>query len=471
MAGRTLIAAVCVVACSCAGAEAEQPPVAPGPVRLLFAGDVMMGRGVAPVLEADGPAVLEGARFAIGDADLALANLESALAIDAPDEVADRALVGSPDAASVLAAAGFDLLNLANNHTADAGQGSVRQTAAFLEAVGIRPIGLSGVAFESRNGIRIAFLAYDLTHSAAAGEVTHGWDPEQAEEAVAGARSAADIVVVSLHGGVEYLPSPDPALRHAVEAVAAAGADVVWVHGAHVTYPVELITSGGRPTLAAYGLGNFLFDQRQAGTTEGLVVEVLVDGSGIVAYRIGRVEHRDLRVRFVGWELPEGDAVLLGGEWWELTRSVETTLRTAHPPISWPYEGVVEAVDVGDVTGDGRLETVVAFRRPYRERPVNTRFPDVAWIDEDGNTAHLGVYRPEDLSPLWVASGIPHAIDGLAVCDGSLAVRYSEGAGSGAWTWHEFGFAVAPDLTGMALPGCADIDGDGHLDPVARRGM
>jgi hypothetical protein len=101
------------------------------------------------------------------------------------------------------------------------------------------------------------------------------------------------------------------------------------------------------------------------------------------------------------------------------------------------------------------------------------RFPDVEWTDAEGRTAHLGLYRPEDLGPIWVASGLAHPVDDLAVCDGSLAVSYSEAlrrsVASGAWTWNEFGFSVAQDLPGAAVPGCADVDRDGRLDPVLER--
>jgi hypothetical protein len=37
---------------------------------------------------------------------------------------------------------------------------------------------------------------------------------------------------------------------------------------------------------------------------------------------------------------------------------------------------------------------------------------------------------------------------------------------SGAWTWRNKTFAVATDLPGFATPGCADVDGNGFLDPV-----
>jgi poly-gamma-glutamate capsule biosynthesis protein CapA/YwtB (metallophosphatase superfamily) len=484
------ISLVAVLLAACAGQRAatgpqESPSSAASPtVRLLFAGDVMVGRGVAPVLATEGASLFEDVRFVVSSADLASANLESGLADD-PESVAVEGvgLVGAASAAPTLAGAGFDVLSVANNHAGDAGDGAVAATASALEESGIAPVGLAedGVppapVVEVAHGVRVAYLAFDLTRQGPAptpedaGVAT--WDPEVAAAAVRQARSLADIVAVSLHGGVEYLPGPDPALRRASTLVADAGADVVWAHGSHVVYDVEARDAGdGRVSVVAYGLGNFLFDQHRRGTTEGAIVEVLAGEGGVVGYRVGGVEHPEVWPRFTGWQQPTGDAALLDGEWWQLTGPVAVADAAAPAEdVAERHGDDVEAVAAGDVTADGRLEVVVAFRRPYEQRPVQERFPDAIWTDEQGRTAHLGVYRPEDLGPIWVASGLAHPIAEVVVCDGALAVGYGtlnpgDPVLSGAWTWRIHGFAVAPDLPGPATPACADVDGDGYLDPV-----
>ena len=95
-----------------------------------------------------------------------------------------------------------------------------------------------------------------------------------------------DIVVVSLHGGVEYLPSPDP--RMAEIADRPSHGEQTWCGG---TVPRRLsgasLGSGDRTAVVAESLGNFLFDQR--GTMTGrAVLEVMVDRHGVIAYRIGQ---------------------------------------------------------------------------------------------------------------------------------------------------------------------------------------
>jgi hypothetical protein len=59
----------------------------------------------------------------------------------------------------------------------------------------------------------------------------------------------------------------------------------------------------------------------------------------------------------------------------------------------------------------------------------------------------------------------------LAPCDGALAVAYSTlndptVVATGAWRWGGFGFVPLPDLPGAGTPACADVDGDGLLDPL-----
>jgi hypothetical protein len=59
----------------------------------------------------------------------------------------------------------------------------------------------------------------------------------------------------------------------------------------------------------------------------------------------------------------------------------------------------------------------------------------------------------------------------VAACDGAAAFAYTtldDAAviATGLGTWGGFGFVLANELPGSGRIGCADIDGDGRLDPV-----
>lgn len=290
-------------------------------VRIVLAGDVMLGRGMAAVVQADGPGILAGVRHVVSGADVAAANLESPLTRRRHTSPNPNALEALPAAAAVVAAAGFDVLSIANNHAGDAGPGSVVDTIEAVTGAGMQVAGGGRDSAEAerpavveRAGVRIAFLAYDATHGGmAAGAGTPGiarWDVAGARRAVAVARDAADVVIVSLHGGVEYLPGEDPAQWRLAEMLASWGVDVVWGHGPHVLQPVSVIERpDGRVTLVATSLGNLVFDQRRPGTTTGGLLEVLAGPEGVHAYRLAVTEQADGRVRLDHWALPDGDAV------------------------------------------------------------------------------------------------------------------------------------------------------------------
>jgi hypothetical protein len=103
------------------------------------------------------------------------------------------------------------------------------------------------------------------------------WDQAAAIEAVGALRHRVDALIVSLHWGYEYDLWPDPAQRAAARALLAAGADVIIGHHPHVVQPIELIESD----LVAYSLGNFVFDQGQDQTGQGLALRLFLDRDGL----------------------------------------------------------------------------------------------------------------------------------------------------------------------------------------------
>jgi poly-gamma-glutamate synthesis protein (capsule biosynthesis protein) len=300
---------------------AEGEPV----VEFIAVGDVMLGRGVADV-----PDPLAAAAPWLRAADLTLGNLESVVTQQGapppvvPDGPQPYRLKAPPSAVAHLTQAGFDLLSLANNHSLDYGPAGLEETTMRLQQAGIIPVG-AGPGEEAYrpvirqvHGLRLAFLAFNaVPEPGGSGKwaVNSGqwlersdqwivdsghsqlspphpltspvqwtraeWDEARATAAVAAARQAADAVIVSLHWGYEYELWADPGQETAAQALLSAGADVVVGHHPHVAQQVFIDRPAGR--LVAYSLGNFVFDQSQAETTQGLALRVFFDAQGLRA--------------------------------------------------------------------------------------------------------------------------------------------------------------------------------------------
>jgi hypothetical protein len=184
------------------------------------------------------------------------------------------------------------------------------------------------------------------------------------------------------------------------------------------------------------------------------------------------------------WALPAGYAVLIDEAWWTPLRPLEPVpvppLAPADldairerlaPAATRRLPDRLMAATLGDVTQDGQPELIVSFRRPFRRTYINTTRPRQAWADRHGLSAHLGLYRPGDLSEVWVAGTLVRPVTAVAGGDGALAVAYGRLDGPGivetsAWRWAVFGFLPVEPLPGPGVPTCVDIDGDGRTEPA-----
>ncbi len=93
-------------------------------------------------------------------------------------------------------------------------------------------------------------------------------------------RKHADVVIVSMHNGIEYMPRPSQAQTAFAHAAIDAGAKLVIGHHPHVVQTEERYGKG----LIFYSLGNLVFDQYQReATRRGEIVEISFLGREILA--------------------------------------------------------------------------------------------------------------------------------------------------------------------------------------------
>ncbi len=233
--------------------------------RICVAGDVSLSGRIAKRLSED---PFREVAPVLRQADLRFANLESTLLdrSSSPRAGAGELFRAPATAAQVLASAGFDLLNLANNHVLDYGTEGLAATREAIRSAGLEVLGAGPDPAAARRpvvtdlgGLRLGWLgcARTLKAQEPAGESYWEYAPGELEAAIREARAGLDVLVVSIHMGYMFVDYPHPGQRLEILALLSAGADLVVMHHAHVLQGVELAAGGG---LACYNLGNFLFD-------------------------------------------------------------------------------------------------------------------------------------------------------------------------------------------------------------------
>jgi poly-gamma-glutamate capsule biosynthesis protein CapA/YwtB (metallophosphatase superfamily) len=199
--------------------------------------------------------------------DLTMGNLESALGTlpmskCAPGETDCYQFEAPDDTAMDLKNDGFAAVNVANNHTLDAGAAGEASTNAALRAAHLMFAGRPGqITYFTRNGIKIALLGFaPWSYDADA------LDIPAAEALVRQAKQHAQVVIVMEHlggegdgaqhvvSGEEYYLGQDRGNSIAfTHGVIDAGADLVVGSGPHVLRGFQWYHGH----LIAYSLGNF----------------------------------------------------------------------------------------------------------------------------------------------------------------------------------------------------------------------
>jgi poly-gamma-glutamate synthesis protein (capsule biosynthesis protein) len=259
---------------------APPPPSAPPEeLTLIAGGDVSFGRGLGQELLRD-PQHDPFAPSAtlLASADARFVNLESQLSDqrgETQSPFMELVFTGPPAGAGALSRAGITVVSTANNHMWDYGRNAFLETLDHLDRAGVlyagggrTPKQAYGPVILDIKGFRVAVLAVtDIWNQGRLADHPGRYhvaiaDPALLSEAVRAARAApgVDAVVVSYHGGGEYIDGPMPRTRVIARAAIDAGADAVLGHHPHVVQGVEI--RHGRPIF--YSLGNFLMRTYQA---------------------------------------------------------------------------------------------------------------------------------------------------------------------------------------------------------------
>jgi len=266
---KNCLAAVLFLALLFTGCQPADPAVT-----IALLGDLMIGRGTDPK-----PDSLKILAPALSTSDLVLANLESPLVSGPPVLGSTYNLCASSSRANLLAAWGFDLLSIANNHQYDCSPKGPAATRAALESVGITAIGpgMDPVRWVV-HGLPLAFLAFD--------DVSSALDENSAIQQIRAEQASGALVIVSVHWGMEYQGGASDRQKSLAQQFANAGAVLVWGHHPHVLQPIEWIGTARGKALILFSLGNALFDQvGLSDTRRSALVVVSLNARGVTRAR------------------------------------------------------------------------------------------------------------------------------------------------------------------------------------------
>jgi poly-gamma-glutamate synthesis protein (capsule biosynthesis protein) len=235
-------------------------------VTVLGSGDVLIHPQVWQQAHADAVAegrpgydfgpIFAGIATVTRRVDLATCEMETPLAPPQGPFAGYPDFEAPPQVLTALKDIGYDSCTTASNHSLDGGYAGVKRTLDELDAAGLKHTGSARSASEASkpliitmpNGVRVAQLAYAYGFNGNTVPADQPWLANEIDvpKILAAAREArrdgADIVIVSMHWGIEYDHLATALQRQqAAELLASPDVDAILGDHAHVIQPMQRV--------------------------------------------------------------------------------------------------------------------------------------------------------------------------------------------------------------------------------------
>ncbi len=228
------------------------------------------------------------------DGDISLATLENTLV----DNGKLNEVNTTKDVLGDLAVSGLDMLSLGHEHILDLGFAGLQETAAAVSMAGFSVLGVKTDRQDTQSalvmdvqGVRVAFLHYSELISNAGKKAAKtddcafalpAYQPEAVAADIQAARAqGAQVVIVLMHWGTDEQTKVTSAMKQKAQAIANAGADMIF--GAHgkVALPIEYLTGTrvdgtNHPALVCYSLGGLLTSSRNTPNIAGMILKLQI---------------------------------------------------------------------------------------------------------------------------------------------------------------------------------------------------
>lgn len=241
----------------------------------MVVGDIMfgehplcLGHGVDSMIERNGyNFIFEKIAPILNEANITFCNLENML-LDkvngkkSTGRFESRYLRGSKECAETLRYAGFNIVNLANNHALQHGIDGLDGTIDLMNQYNIKHIGIkdNNFAVFDFGYIKIGFLGYCSDQQYEKEKIyLEPINLKQISQDIDSLKeSGVSFIVVSLHWGDEFVQRPSRKQIEIGRSIIKAGAKLILGHHSHVLQGIERYNNG----TIVYSLGNFVSDMQ-----------------------------------------------------------------------------------------------------------------------------------------------------------------------------------------------------------------
>jgi hypothetical protein len=252
----------------------------------------------------------------IESADIAFVNLETPISESEMNKPRPFVFNASDDLPKALKWSGFKMVSIANNHSLDQNEKGLTETLASVKKAGLIPIGAGLTRTQSLDGhiseikgTKIGWLAFtgfinggdSIARKSKSNYINLTARKEDLHAAIESMRPKVDILILSLHWGVEYSNSPEPWQKKMATELHDLGVDVILGHHPHVLQNVQIYQrkKDNKSCLTFYSLGNFVSNQgfdldykyrgpaaEKARTRDSLLAEIVIKNKLIARFTL-----------------------------------------------------------------------------------------------------------------------------------------------------------------------------------------
>jgi poly-gamma-glutamate capsule biosynthesis protein CapA/YwtB (metallophosphatase superfamily) len=231
-------------------------------IKLMFGGDVMLGRGVNDMVHKKGHRFpLESLLPVFRQSDLFFVNLECAITpkrLKYSGPFKAFYFRGDPEVAEVLSDAGVNVVSLANNHALDADYQGLQDTLQILKSKNIQCVGAGNNLVEAirpviieRGGMTFGIIGccdHQSDFAATANQPGIWYIDTSSQESINfmldsihALNKKVDHVIVAFHWQSNYVHHVEYFHRILAKHMVQAGARIIWGHSPHHIQGVEFI--------------------------------------------------------------------------------------------------------------------------------------------------------------------------------------------------------------------------------------